>query len=156
MSVKDLARKQYQTLVNRAAEGGTAQFGPPPEGWITSVRKAIGMSGRQLGNRLGVIQQRISHLEKSEKSGGVTLKTMQSAASAMGCRFVYAIVPEHGRIEDVIAAQAYKKAVALVERASTHMALENQSQPKDIIEEEIERVTRELIRKIPRNLWDEE
>jgi hypothetical protein len=51
---------------------------------------------------------------------------MQAAAEALGCRFVYAVVPDH-RIEDVIKAQALKKVLRLVGTASIHMALERQA-----------------------------
>jgi predicted DNA-binding mobile mystery protein A len=77
---------------------------------------------------------------------------MQAAAEAMGCRFVYAIVPEK-RIEDVITAQARKKAMALVGTASTHMALESQTLPKDKIAQEVERLMREIAREMPPDFW---
>lgn len=38
---------------------------------------------------------RVSELEKDEMRGAVTLKMMQKAAKAMGCRFQYQIVPAH-------------------------------------------------------------
>jgi predicted DNA-binding mobile mystery protein A len=77
---------------------------------------------------------------------------MHAAAEAMGCRFVYAIVPE-GRIEAVIAAQARRKAQALVGKASDHMALENQSLSKARNAEEAERLARDLMRALPPDLW---
>src|SRR5438874_13412617 len=126
MSVKAAAARQYQAIVDRAA----ASIGQSPrlrsEGWMATARKALGMSAAELGRRLGVTRARISQAEQAELSGGVTLKTMQATADAMGCRFVYAIVPVEGRIEDIITARARRKAEALVGRADTHMALERQ------------------------------
>jgi predicted DNA-binding mobile mystery protein A len=75
-------------------------------------------------------------------------------AEAMGCRFVYAVVPEK-RIEDVIMAQARKKAMALVGTASTHMALESQNLPSDKIAQEIERLTREIAQEMPPDFWSD-
>jgi len=46
---------------------------------------------------------------------------MEDFAEAMGCRFVYAIVPPEGRVESLVAAQARRKAQALVARASAHI-----------------------------------
>src|SRR5690349_17803386 len=116
MSVKSTARRQYQEIVDRAAAEPQA-----PEGWIATVRKAIGMSREQLAKRLGLKRGRIFQAEQSEADGVATLKTMKAAAEAMGCRFVYAIVPEGGKIEDVIAAQARKKARAIVSRTAGTM-----------------------------------
>ena len=153
MSVRDTATKQYQAIVDRAASRFDGQWPPPPsEGWIAAVRKALGMSGAQLARRLGVTRARIFQAEHAESGGGITLRTMHATAEALGCRFVYAIVPE-GRIEDVIAVQARKKARALVNKASDHMALESQSLSEAMNAEEVERITRELIRAMPSDLW---
>ena len=134
MSVKTIVRQQYQRIANAAARH--ADLRAPSEGWMRTVRKALGMSGAHLAKRMGVTRARIAQAEHAELSGGATLKSMQAAAEAMGCRFVYAIVPEK-RIEDVIMAQARKKALAVVGAASTHMALESQTLPNDKIAQEV-------------------
>jgi predicted DNA-binding mobile mystery protein A len=155
MNVKSVAAKQYRSIVDRAAASIPKQDGVPTEGWIATVRKALGMSGAQLARRLGVTRARISQVERAELSGGVTLKAIQAIAQTMGCRFVYAIVPAEGRVEDTIAAQARRKAEALVRKASTHMALERQALPEDKNRAEVERITNELIRTMPADFWDE-
>ena len=152
MSVKTIVHQQYQHLVDSAAVHSGLRT--PPEGWLRTVRKALGMSGAQLAKKMGVTRARIAQAEQAEISGGTTLKSMQAAAEAMGCRFVYAIVPET-RIEDVIMAQARKKAMALVGTASTHMALESQTLPKDKIAQEVERLTREIAQEMPPDFWSE-
>ena len=62
--------------------------------WIRSVRKQKGMKGFQLAEQLQVSPARVSVLERDEMRGAVTLKMMQKAARAMGCRFEYQIVPD--------------------------------------------------------------
>jgi predicted DNA-binding mobile mystery protein A len=154
MNVKEAAARQYRTIVDRAAQSiGQQQPLSESEGWIATTRKALGMSAAQLARRLGVTRARISQAERAELSGGVTLKTMQAAAAAMGCRFVYAIVPIEGRAEDVIAAQARRKARALVAKASDHMALERQSLPDERNRAEAERIADELARTLPADFW---
>ena len=153
MSVKTAATKQYRAIVDRAATSAARDLSLPAEGWIATVRKALGMSGPQLGRRLGLTRARISQAEQAEPSGGITLKTMQSVAQAMGCRFVYAIVPAEGCIEDVITVQARKRAKALVERAAIHMALEKQSLSEAQNSNEIKRIAHELARTMPADLW---
>jgi predicted DNA-binding mobile mystery protein A len=152
MSVKTVVQQQYQRLVDSAADNSGLR--PPPEGWLRTVRKALGMSGAQLAKKMGVTRARIAQAEQAELSGGTTLKSMQAAAEAMGCRFVYAIVPEK-RIEDLITAQARKKAMALVGIANTHMALESQTLSKDKIAQEVERLTRELAQEMPPDFWSD-
>jgi predicted DNA-binding mobile mystery protein A len=152
MNVKNIAQQQYQRLVDSAVSRPRLQT--PREGWLRTVRKALGMSGAQLARRMGVTRARIAQAEHAELSGGATLKSMQAAAEAMGCRFVYAIIPDNS-IEDVIAAQARKKAKTLVGTASTHMALESQALPNDKIAQEIERLAGDLAREMPSDFWSD-
>lgn len=152
MAAKTIARQQYRRIVDSAARHADLRM--PPEGWLKTVRKALGMSGVQLAKKMGVTRARIAQAERAELDGAATLKSMKAAAEAMGCRLVYAVVPEK-RIEDVITAQARKKALALVGTASTHMALENQALPNDKIAREIERLTREIAREMPPDLWND-
>ncbi|HEY7772879.1 MAG TPA: mobile mystery protein A [Marinagarivorans sp.] len=152
MSIGKIVSKQYRDKVNQAAK----QFGdnvmPPSEGWLRTVRTALGMSGTQLAERLGVTKARVSKAEHDEPSGSVTLKTMQAMAEAMDCRFVYAVVPKQ-KVETLIKERALEKARAQVKAASTHMALEAQSLSKDQLEYEIERIASEIVEKMPSDLW---
>src|SRR5229473_1162872 len=116
MSIKTVIQQQYRSIVDNAA-ASLAGLQTPPEGWLRTVRNALGMSGAQLAKKLGVTRARIAQAEQAELHGGVTLKSMQATAEAMGCRFVYAIVPP-GPIKDIIVAQARKKAMAIVGTAS--------------------------------------
>lgn len=152
MSVKNVVQKQYQRLVDK--EASHAVLRSPPEGWLRTVRTALGMSGTQLAKKLGVTRARIPQIEQAELSGAATLKSMQAAAEAMGCRFVYAVLPA-GTVHDVIAAQAQKKAHALVRRASTHMALEDQALSKEKTAAEVERIAADLVREMPSDFWSD-
>jgi predicted DNA-binding mobile mystery protein A len=151
MSVRNAVRRQYQRIVNRAAmQAGGIQV--PPEGWVVTARKALGMSGAQLARRLGVSRAAVSQTEKNELSGSVTLKHIQNTAEAMGYKFVYAIVPTD-EAENIIRTQAERKARSLVSRASAHMALEGQALSKEQNEEEIARIRDELMRDVPPGFW---
>jgi predicted DNA-binding mobile mystery protein A len=151
MVVKTIARQQYQRIVDAT---GSALPPVPREGWLQTVRKALGMSGAQLAKKMGLTRARVAQAEHAELEGGVTLKSMQAFAEAMGCRFIYAIVPPK-RIEDLITAQAQKKAEALVGVASKHMALESQTLPDAKIAEEIERLTRDMARDMASDFWSD-
>jgi predicted DNA-binding mobile mystery protein A len=153
MSVQKTIKKQYRGIVDRAASQ-LSGVQKPSEGWVVTVRKALGMSGAQLARRLAVSRASVSQTEKNEQSGGVTLKHMQNTAEALGCRFIYAIIPV-GSIEDVIHNHAEEKATKLVRRASGHMALERQSLPLEKNKQEIARLRDELIRDMPSDFWEE-
>lgn len=153
MSVKQAVRQQYQAIVDDAqSKAGDIQV--PGEGWLRTVRKALGMSGPQLAKRMGLTRARVAQAEKAELDGGITLKSMQAAAEAMGCRFVYAIVPPI-TVENLIMEQARKKALATVDAASKHMALENQTVQDSRTKQAVTRLTNELIYEMPPDFWED-
>jgi len=154
MSVKTIVQQQHSSTVDNAATHLTG-LKTPPEGWLRKVRSALGMSGTEVAKKLGVTRARVTKAEHAELTGGITLKSMQAIAEAMGCRFVYAVIPPSGRIEDIIIAQARKKALSLVGTTSTHMALENQKLPDDKIAQEVERLTREIAQERPSDFWSD-
>lgn len=151
MSVKGTARKQYMRVVDQAAQ--QLEAAPkPPEGWIATLRKALGMSGAEVAARMGVSRNAIYQAERNERDGAITINQMQKLAEAMGGRFVYAIVPE-GSVDDVIRSQALRKAEARVRRVSAHMALEKQSLPSAQARRRIEELAGELVRDMPPDFW---
>jgi predicted DNA-binding mobile mystery protein A len=153
MAVKHTVSQQYRSIADRAARHSPA-LKVPPEGWLRTVRQALGMSGAQLARRMGVTRARIAQAETAEKSGGVTLKSMQAAAEAMGCRFVYAIVPPD-KIEEIVIGQARKKAKAIVLTAGKHMALEDQALSPAQMDQEITRLTHDIVHEMPSGLWND-
>eukprot|EP01013_Petalomonas_cantuscygni_P040220 TRINITY_DN72047_c0_g1_i1.p1 TRINITY_DN72047_c0_g1~~TRINITY_DN72047_c0_g1_i1.p1 ORF type:complete len:164 (-),score=14.47 TRINITY_DN72047_c0_g1_i1:257-748(-) len=156
MSVRNVAKQQCQRLVDTAASGSTRNLSVPPEGWIATVRKALGISGAQLGRMTGRSRATVAGGERSERDRVVTLHTMDVMAKAMGCRFVYAIIPETGSLAELVEAQARKKAEALVYEASRHMALESQAIGPKRQAEQIEQIARDLVREAPADFWEPE
>ena len=49
----------------------------PSIGWIKATRMALGMSQEQLGKKLQITRQSVQELEKREKEGTITLKTLK-------------------------------------------------------------------------------
>lgn len=159
MSLNKLVAKQYRDKVNQAVDQ-LASFsmlpnrGLPREGWLRTVRKALGMSGVQLARRLRVTKARVSKAEQDEPNGRVTLKTMETMAEAMNCIFIYAVVPKQ-HVEDLIKEQATRKAYTEVRQAMTHMALEAQSLNEEQTRYEVERIAAELMEKMPSDFWSD-
>ena len=150
--MKHIIAKQYRENVNLARKK-LEGLAIPSEGWLRTARKALGMSGAQLGRKLDVTRGAVSINEKAELSGGITIKTMQQMAESMGCRFVYAVVPETD-IEDILMKRARTKATKQVRNASVHMALENQLLAEEKLVAEVERLAKEMIETSPSDLWN--
>lgn len=153
-AMKEIVIRQYQDIVNQASNY-VAGLSMPPEGWLRTVRNALGMSGAQLARRLGASRALVGQSERNEIAGVVTLKTLQTMAEAMGCRVVYTIVPETS-IDDVIKVRARKRAEQLIQQADVHMALEDQALDQEQHRFELRRLENELIRNMPSNLWDDD
>lgn len=152
LNVKETARRQYVRLLDQAAQQ-TMILKVPKQGWISIMRKALGMSAPQLAERMGITKPAIYQAERKEPDGGITLKQMEKLAEAMGGHFVYAIVPNN-TVNDIIKAQARKKAESIIRRASAHMALEKQALSSSENESEIQRLEEELLRDLPSDFWD--
>ena len=126
----------------------------PPKGWLRAIRNALGMTTSQLARRLAVPQPRIVELEQSEASGSVTLNTLQRAAEALGCRLVYALVPERPLAETV---RERAELIAKRESGSVEhtMLLEDQAVRNRRASKELHRQLVEDLLRRPARLWDE-
>lgn len=154
MSVKSTAKRQYRARVDQAATSPARALAPPPEGWVATTRKALGITGAQLGRLTGKTRATISAAEKSEREGGITLQNLGALAEAMNCRLVYAFVPREESVSTLLAAQARRKAEALVSKASAHMALEKQALPSEERARQVELLAEELLRERPSEIWE--
>jgi len=156
MVVKSVASKLYRDIVNNALAGWLERdkfISPPPGGWIFCIRKSLNMSGAQLARKLGVTRARVAKAERSELDGAITINSMRNIAEALGCKFVYAIVPV-GDIDTVLLKQARKKAEAIIKTTNQHMALEGQELSGQKISYEIARLTEQLLRDMPHDFWE--
>jgi predicted DNA-binding mobile mystery protein A len=126
----------------------------PPKGWLRAIRDALGMTTSQFAKRLDVSQPRVIALEKAEVSGVVSLETLQRAAEALGCRLVYALVPEKPLAETV---EKQAELVANRQLASVQhsMALEDQAVKDKKAGDKLRRQFIEELMHRPARLWDE-
>ena len=129
-------------------------FTRPPHGWVRAIRDALGMTTRQFGARLGVAPSTVTGIEQGEVKDSVSLRTLRQAAEALGCRLVYAIVPERS-LEESVFDRAARLADAQLARAHHTMTLENQALGSNDLAFERARLIEDLLRGDPRRLWDE-
>lgn len=122
----------------------------PPRGWIRAIRDALGMSLRQLGDRLGMAAQSVRDIEESEANGTIQLKTLRRVAEALDCVVVYAVVPKSS-LTEMVDQRAREIALRALGRVSHSMALEDQKVDRDL-EARVRRYIESAV--TDRNLWD--
>src|SRR5262249_47192710 len=132
----------------------TEEAARPPRGWIRAIREALGMTTGQLARRLGVHQPRGIELEHGESTGNITVKSLERAAQALGCRLVYLLVPDEPLAETV-----RKRAFTVAERQLTSveqtMRLEAQGVNDTAQRQKARQRLVEKLLQRPARLWDE-
>lgn len=123
-------------------------------GWLSTIRKSLNMSQRQLGTRLSITPQGVRDIEKRETEGSITLNTLKQFAEALDMQLVYGLIPKAASLEKMIEGKAREMAAKIVTRTSTSMKLEDQENSKERIEQAIADLTEEIIRNTPKSLWD--
>ena len=127
--------------------------GTPQQGWIKTIREALGLSAHQLGKKAGFDQSRISRLENAEKNGTLKLSSLQKIAKGLNMKFVYGFVPQES-LEQMVRAQAEKIASKRLKTLNITMHLEKQG----LSSEEQKKALNDMVEKIlveqPKNFWD--
>jgi predicted DNA-binding mobile mystery protein A len=126
----------------------------PPTGWIKAIRTAIGMSMQQLGNKLNITKQGVMDIEKREKDGSITIKSLRGIARAMDMQLVYGFVPNDGSLDALIEKRATELATQIVMRTANTMKLEDQANSKKRIEAAIRERATAIQNEMPKILWD--
>ncbi|MFZ1775426.1 MAG: mobile mystery protein A [Rhizobiaceae bacterium] len=148
----EFAHKARQRLDHRLQPlNPVDRFAPPPKGWLRAIREALGMSGAQLGLRLGISPQSIDAMERSEATGTIKLETLRRAAEALDCTLVYALVPNQP-LETRMQERARALAVRDLNRIAHTMKLEDQGTDGENREARIEDYVRNHLRL--RDLWN--
>ncbi len=128
----------------------------PDKGWVRSIRKALGMTLKQLAKRIGVTRPTVSEYEKREAAGTITLNSLRKAAEGLGCRFRYALVPKDSSLKEFREKAARKAAAKLVENTSRSMALEDQEVSESEKEKQVEELKQEFLNEWDNSIWDVE
>jgi predicted DNA-binding mobile mystery protein A len=135
----------YNTIKNTSA---------PTDGWLRHIRKSLGMTLEQLGNKLGITKQSARAIEQREKEGTLTIQSLKQAASAMDMQLVYVLLPKDESVETMIYRKAEELAKMLVQRTSQSMLLEDQEISYQRKERAISDRTLDIAHNLPKALWD--
>jgi predicted DNA-binding mobile mystery protein A len=126
----------------------------PPKGWIRAIRDALGMTSTQFARRLGIAQSSAIELEQAEALDSITLKRLERAAEALGCRVHYVLIPEQP-LSETLRARAERIADLRLLSVDHSMHLENQSVRDKKARAEIRTRMIEDLLKNPSRLWDD-
>ncbi|QKK33787.1 mobile mystery protein A (plasmid) [Rhizobium indicum] len=152
--MKGEARKRARTRLDERLRAlqPAERFRAPPKGWVRALRDALGMTGAQLGLRMGIRPQTVEAIEKSEASGTIQLSTLRRAAEALDCTLVYALVPNTS-LEEATDARARKIALRELQRVAHTMRLEAQGTKDADLEARVQTYIRDHLSE--RDLWSE-
>ena len=152
MTTDQLRLRQIDRKLDRIRD--IRDLSRPEKGWISEIRRALGMTGAQLARRMGVSKSAVHQYERGEVNGTITLETLRKTAAALECDLVYALVPRTG-LAEVRQRRARHVAERLVARVAHSMRLELQDVSDAEDGEQIEDLAREILQQRPRSLWDE-
>ncbi len=149
-----------QRLIIEQTDKKLALFRPlnsmtiPPRGWVHTIRIALRMSLRQLGNRLKISPQSVKEIEAREANGSITIKGLKEVGAVLEMKLVYGFIPKELSIEEMIEKRAFEIAKDIVMRTSNTMQLEDQENSKVRLEKAVKYRTEEIKTKMPKYLWD--
>ena len=126
----------------------------PSSGWIFVIRRALGMSLRQLGLRMDITPQSVKEMEDREKNGTISLNVLREFGKSMDMKLVYGFIPKQKSLEKLVEERAVRLAEEIVKRTSTNMELEDQKLGSELIKKAIKEKAVEFKQEMPKFLWD--
>jgi predicted DNA-binding mobile mystery protein A len=144
-------RNEFRSLrlnqLDRALEAFrvAAKSPRPPKGWLRAIREALGVSGSEVARTLKTSRQLPVQLEKAEAEDRITLKSLRTAANALGCDLVYALVPRATSLRELVDQRARAHAKERVLGVEHSMALEDQAVGR--VDEAVDAETKRQLRR---------
>ena len=150
--LKKIICDQYQSKVDQLIDFN--ELNRPKEGWIRTLRKALGMSSPQLARRLDISKSQASQMERMEIEDRITLKQLRRVADSLECDLVYALKPRKP-VEEMVRDRARQKAQSLVNKTDVQMQLEAQQLSSEKLKSQVNYEVERLVREMPRDLWED-
>ncbi len=122
-------------------------------GYIKTIREALGMTTRQLAKRVKASQTSVTSAERNEISHKITLAQLDRFAEALGCKVIYSFVPETS-LEEMVDARAEAIAKAQVGMVEHTMKLEDQNVKKSLSDIQMINIKRSILDGSWSKLWD--
>lgn len=149
---KELRLEQLDDLLKE--HGNLAKATRPQRGWMRTIRESFGMSAEQLARRVGVSRSTVQAMERREAGNNITLESLDKLAHGLGCRVVYAVIPEEGKtFSGVVLDRATALAREQLDKVSHTMELEAQGLSPEKKKRQLERLINEYLSGSLRKLW---
>jgi len=150
--VQSMVNEQYKEIASSAFKFKDLPF-IPNEGWVRTIRKALGMSGAQLAQRLNLSRNRVSILERREIDGDITINQLKKLAAELDCELTYGLVPNRD-IDALLEERAEQVAKEQLSLNAQNMFLEAQSIDSAKEKFLFEQLKKELLNTGGRVLWN--
>jgi predicted DNA-binding mobile mystery protein A len=126
----------------------------PSSGWVNAIRQSLGMSLRQIGNKMNITAQSVKEIEDREIKDTISINVLKQFGNALNMKFVYGFIPRNKNLEEIIDQRARELAHEIVSRTSINMKLEDQENRPDRIKKAISDKADEIKLEMPKYLWD--
>jgi predicted DNA-binding mobile mystery protein A len=126
----------------------------PSSGWISALRKSLGMGTTQLAKRMGITRPSLNQLEANEIRDKITLASLRNAADALGCDLQYVLVPRQS-LAKMVAEQAIRRAQRKLGRINQSQALEASAMETESFNKAVMDLAKEIEINRPADLWDD-
>jgi len=126
----------------------------PTIGWIKTIRTALNMTLAQFAKRLGKTSPTVKELEDREANKTITLKKLMEVGEALDLKLVYGFIPKEGSLEKMIEKRAMELAEKIVRKTSHTMALEDQQNSEERLQQAIKERALIIKEETPKYLWD--
>lgn len=130
---------------------------PRPElGWVRSIREALGMTLRQMADRMEVRSTGwVTKFEKSELDGSLSLASLEQAAEALECELHYVLVPKAGTVRATLDRRASSIAASFARQANLNMGLEDSAASAEVEKNTANALAQSLLNNAGgQTLWD--
>ena len=151
MALRDLALRQLDATLQPVA--ALRALTRPKPGWAAAIRRALGLTTRQMAKRLGLSQSSYADAESNEARETISLKQLRRIADALDCDLVYALVPRRP-LTEMVDARADELARRRVLGVAHSMALEKQAVSDELTEAQVAAAKAELLAGRWSRLWD--
>lgn len=147
---RELKLQQTSTALEKWRNAGLPSR--PGNGWIRSIREALGMTSVALAKRLRITDAGVRNLEKAEADDAITLASLRKLAEALDCELKYALIPRQS-LEDMLQQRAEQLARERVLPVAHSMVLEDQAVYQAFTDKQIKQLAKELLEGSRRELW---
>ena len=144
--------KRQQTEKSLEIWRSTQLSRTPNQGWIRTIREALGMSVDSLADRLNITPAGVRKVESAEAADAISLKSLMKAAEALDCELQYALVPKYS-LEEMRDRQATRKAKEQIQSTGHSMKLEDQEVDSDSQKLLFEELKKSLLEGNGKELW---